>query len=298
MISRDAPTGTSFIDWMFNLPEKTPQFVSRAILEPTVAGAPSNAIESGLIPRGRTMVAPRLWTGWLEHLAPERWRLYRAFFQALDQAAIPFALTGSLATATYTGRWHNSNDLDIYVLPHARGSVIRITQELGLRDVDPEFPYDHGWTFRATDGSSIVEAIWAMKNHRACIDRSWLDRANRIRVEDTELNLAAPEEIIWVKLYVLHRDRSDWPDVLNYIYFLGEFIDWRHLLSRLESDWPLLAGVLAVFAWVSPERTGAVPDDVWRDLGLNRSQLTASGCDSGRPTLMCEKAWYGPRLGT
>ena len=27
-----------------------------------------------------------------------------------------------------------------------------------------------------------------------------------------------PEELIWAKLYVLQRDRSDWPDILNLLY--------------------------------------------------------------------------------
>jgi len=36
---------------------------------------------------------------------------------------IPFALAGAFATATHTGRWRDTNDMDLYTLPQHRDDL-------------------------------------------------------------------------------------------------------------------------------------------------------------------------------
>jgi hypothetical protein len=90
----------------------------------------------------------------------------------------------------------------------------------------------------------IVEAIWSLRNHRADVDREYFDRSSEITVRDMRLRVAPPEEMIWAKLYILVRERSDWPDILNYFYYCAAGLDWRHLFDRLGEDAPLLTAAL------------------------------------------------------
>ncbi|MBI2815509.1 MAG: hypothetical protein HYX72_01070 [Acidobacteria bacterium] len=235
------------------------------------------------------------WTGWGELILPEHWSVYRRILDGAAAEGIRFALAGAFATATHTGRWRGTNDMDMYILPRDRERVIRLTQEAGLEDIYDQYPYDRSWTFRATDGEVIVEAIWEMRNHRAVIDEKWLARVVQVDVRGLILPVALPEEIIWPKLYVLFRERCDWPDILNLIYFCGEGLDWEHLLSLLGDDTPLLGGVLCVFEWLCPDRVDTIPAAVWERLGIRPAAAHSSPeLTQFRATLLKTSEWFGP----
>jgi len=234
------------------------------------------------------------WTGWGNLIASERWSAYQRVLEEAISRRLPFALGGGFATATHTGRWRDTNDMDLYVLPRDRNLMVSVIEGTGLKDVHDELPYDRDWTYRATDGNVIVEAIWTMRNHRADVDQPWLERGPRINIRGLELQVAAPEEMIWAKLYVMMRERCDWPDVLNYIYFCGGGLDWQHLLERLGEDRPLLGAVLAVFSWISPQRLEMIPTWVWERVDL-RIPVAGSASDELRhAALFSTRSWFGP----
>jgi hypothetical protein len=212
----------------------------------------------------------KCWTGWADQIPAERWSIYRGVIEAAKAHNIPFALGGAFATATHTGRWRDTNDMDLYTLPQYREQMQQLIEGLGLKDIYDQFPYPRDWTYRATNGETIVEVIWTMMNHRADVDLPWLNRWGEIEVRGIKIFVAPPEEMMWAKLYVLHRLRSDWPDVLNYIYVCGQGLDWQHLFDRLGQDFPLLGGALCVFSWLSPQRAAALPDWIWERFGVRR----------------------------
>jgi hypothetical protein len=218
------------------------------------------------------MHGSKAWAGWAELVPPERWNIYRSVIEQANARAIPFALAGAFATATHTGVWRDTNDLDLYTLPENGREMRRLLEGTGLKDIYEEFPYDREWTYRATDGQTIVEVIWRMQNRRADVDLEWLTGWGEIAVRSVKLFVTPPEEMMWAKLYVLCRLRSDWPDVLNYIRVCGSGLDWERLFRRLGEDYPLLGGALSVFAWLSPRGTSAIPGWVWRKAGLREPQ--------------------------
>lgn len=238
------------------------------------------------------MAGSRGWTGWVELIAPEHWLVYERVMREVIERGIPFTLAGGLATATHTGHWRDTNDMDLHILPADRERVIQMTEQLGLRDVESRSSYDHGWTYRATEGKVIVEAIWKMRNRCAEVDREWIERSLEIELRGLRVRVTAPEEMIWPKLYVLMRERCDWPDVLNYLYYCAEGLDWEHLLHRLGDDKPLLCSVLGVFSWISPDRISTVPEWVWRIVDARPSPDDSEGLRRARLLSTCN--WYGP----
>jgi hypothetical protein len=114
-----------------------------------------------------------------------------------------------------------------------------------MQDYFDTKPYDRNWIYRAHDGDVIVDSIWAMANKRAQVDRGWLERGPEIEMFGQNFRVVPPEELIWSKLYVLQRDRCDWPDILNLISATGSYLDWNHLLGRVEHDLPLIRGLLS-----------------------------------------------------
>ncbi len=224
-------------------------------------------------------------------IAAEQWSVYRQVIAGARRRGIRFALGGGFAVSVYTGQWRASKDLDVYVLPRDREAMIGITARVGLTDYHERVPYDRTWIYRSAKEDIIVDIMWSMANHRAPVDEAWLLRGAAVNVNGEHLRVLPVEEMIWDKLYVMQRDRCDWPDTLNLLYAAGPTLDWRYLLSRVDGDAPLLRALLSVFSWVSPGRACALPRWIWDAIGLPPPE---DGPDShrARVDLLDRRTWF------
>jgi putative nucleotidyltransferase-like protein len=223
-----------------------------------------------------------------------QWAVYeRAIVQA-RAAGIPFAVGGAFALASWTGSFRDTKDFDLFVLPRDREAMIAALGRAGLRDYYERLPYDRAWIYRGVDGEVIVDVIWAMANQRAAVDAEWLARAATVETRGQALPVLAAEELLWAKLYIVQRERCDWPDVLNLIHARGPALDWDHLRRRLGEDLPLLQGALAVYAWLCPERAGDLPAGLWRDVGLSPPGAEPAPGGRRRVDLLDSRPWLYP----
>ncbi len=231
-------------------------------------------------------------TQWADHIPETQWRIYRIVIESAIARRIPFALGGAFAVATYTGAWRNTKDLDLYVLPEFRESMIAVLNEAGLQDYFDQQPYDRWWIYRSTSGDTIVDIIWAMANHRAQIDQLWMS-GPETELRGYALKVLPAEALLWDKLYIMQRDRCDWPDVLNLLYSVGPEIRWEYVFSRIGADIPLLAGALSVFGWAAPGRARELPGWLWGKLGLAAPDA-GPFIDERRVSLLDRRPWFGP----
>lgn len=233
------------------------------------------------------------YTDWPKEIPDGQWSMYERVLAEASRRTIRFALGGAFALATYTGRWRNTKDLDIYVRPEDRDAMVQVLTDVGLDDYFEKLPYDRAWIYRGCRDSVIVDIIWSMANQRAQVDDSWLDRGPSMNVRDQVVRIVPPEEMIWAKLYVLQRDRCDFPDVLNMIYASGPTLDWKILLDRLGDDWPLLSGILSVFQWMCPGRAKELPKALWRRVRLPQPEKDAvAPTDRRRVDLLDRRPWF------
>ena len=205
---------------------------------------------------------------WDQRIPADEWSVYEEVIQRARARGIRFAFGGAFATAAYTGELRNTKDFDFYLLPADRDAMKQAITEAGLKDYFERLSYDRSWIYRGSRDDIIVDAIWAMANHRAEVDELWLSRGPEITIRGERLRAIPIEELIWSKLYVLQRERCDWGDVFNLIDARGETVDWEHLLERLAEDTPLLAGAISVFIWLAPDRVSAIPGRIRERLGL------------------------------
>jgi hypothetical protein len=233
---------------------------------------------------------------WSHRLPDEEWQVYQRVMHEARGLGVTFAFGGAFGTAVYTGELRNTKDFDFYVLPSDRDTMIDATRRAGLADHFERLQYDRSWIYRASDGDVLVDVIWAMANQRADVDASWLSRGPQVGIRGERLRAIPIEELIWSKLYVLQRDRTDWGDVLNLIAAQAGAIDWKHLLNRLGSDTPLLAAALCIFAWLIPSRAQVIPATVWQRLGLQAPQpATEDHADTrARADLLDSRPWFRP----
>ncbi|MGH9766446.1 MAG: nucleotidyltransferase [Blastocatellia bacterium] len=225
--------------------------------------------------------------------------IYRLVISEAHAAGLRFAIGGGFAVNAYTGLQRNTKDLDIYVMPSEREAMIEILARAGMSDYYEQLPYDRKWIYRGYTDGVIVDVIWAMANQAAEVDEVWLTRGPEVEILGQRPRLLPPEELIWTKLYVLQRDRCDWPDVFNLIYSKGEALDWEHLLKRLGDDAPLLGGVLSLFVWLCPGRVRTIPGWLWGRLDLIKPPSSAStpmniDYDRRHVGLIDSRPWFIP----
>jgi hypothetical protein len=219
---------------------------------------------------------------WEECVPPDKQQIFQCVLQRARQRHIPFALGGGLAQGVYTGRLRSSKDLDIYVTPENRDALVRTVSDCGLTDYFEVKEYVRDWIYRAHRDEIIVDVIWAMANRRAQVDERWVMAGPSIELFGEHVRVVPVEELIWSKLYVMQRDRCDWPDIFNVIYCTASTLDWQHLMNRVAEDQPLVKGVLSIFSWVCPARAAAIPRQVWEMLGLPLPRVERD--PSGRPS--------------
>ena len=225
---------------------------------------------------------------WAEHIPDEEWAIYERAIGAIRKVKRPFLLAGAFGLAAYTGRWRNTKDIDFYVLPEDRQPLIDALTNAGFVDYYDKLPYVRHWIYRAWKDDCIVDIIWAMANQRAQVDEEWFERAPQIAVHGETLDVVPAEELLWCKLYVMQKDRCDWPDIVNLIHAAGSTLNWNHLMRRLGDDLPLLTGLLHVYGWLCPGSDLKLPQTL-------RSVLPRSGQKNGTIEDQCHINWLDTR---
>lgn len=233
---------------------------------------------------------------WPQRFPEEQWSVYKQVMREARNRNVPFAVGGGLAAMTYAGQWRNTKDIDLYVLPRDREKMVAIVTEIGLADYYEKLPYDRAWIYRSYRDDTIVDIMWAMANQRAQVDEGWLN-GPEVDTGEERFRLLAPEEELWSKLYIIQRDRCDWPDAANLLYGVGPELDWRRLLARVADDGGLLAGLLNVFAWLCPERARELPRWLWAELHIS-APAAADGIELTREhsRLLDSRPWFTPTL--
>ena len=231
---------------------------------------------------------------WPKRFPPEQWAVYERVIGEAQRRKLAFAVGGGLAAMTYAGQWRNTKDIDLYVLPRDREGMIRVVTDLGLRDLYEKEAYDRNWIYRSYNDDTIVDIMWAMANQRAQVDEQWLN-GPMIEAGGLRFPLLPAEEEIWSKLYIVQRERCDWPDALNLLYGVGPELDWRRLVARVGEDRGLLAGLLSTFAWIAPERAQELPAWLWEELRIAQPLVT-DGMTRERARLLDSRPWFTPTL--
>ncbi len=234
-----------------------------------------------------------LWP-WEAVMPRERWLIYRPVLQLAQARNIVYAMGGGFAFSFYTHRWRPTKDIDLYVEPQSRDMMVETLAEAGFVDYFDEEPYDRQWIYRGIKDGMILDIIWQMVNGRAVVDGDWLLAGPLLELADFSCRLVPAEEFLWAKLYVVQRDRCDWPDLLNVLYMQGPELNWDRLLVRIGDDKGLLGSLLGLFSWLCPERSRDFPQDLWPRMGVLFEAPSGPLKECCRAELLDSRDWFGP----
>jgi hypothetical protein len=227
---------------------------------------------------------------WENNISAEDWAIYNPVLKLAEASGVRFAIGGAFALATYTNHLRNTKDLDLYILPDDKERMIEIVEKCGMKDLYSKASYDRNWIYRCCgETQQIIDIIWSMPNRRSVVDEHWVERGPSLDIRGSVVRAIPLEELLWAKMYVVQRERCDWPDILNLLFFSVASIDWDHLLRRIGSDFPILEAILTLFKWLCPEGAEKIPSRVWE---IFKTPIQADGYGV-RPFLLDTRPWFG-----
>lgn len=233
------------------------------------------------------------WSSWFPE---EEWAVYRDVVKAAEEKKILYAVGGGPAYSEYSKRHRWTKDLDFFIKATDVNAMKEIMAELGFVDYFDQEEYDRSWIYRGFKDGVILDIIWTMPNHRMVVDDLWLTRGITVKLWDMRLRLLSPEELLWSKIYVMQRDRTDWPDLLNLVHTCADKLDWKHLCNRLGEDVLLLGALLFVYKWMCPGGARRLPEWLWSEIRSAEKDGKESGCIKERQFLLDTRDWFGQNI--
>ena len=206
----------------------------------------------------------------------KRAEFYRRSMQVLQNANIPFLIAGAGAVRFYTGVSRQTKDFDLHLRPHHIDGALDAFAHAGYK-TEKTFPH---WLAKAKRGRNCVDLIFRAGNGLCEVDDSWFERAQDEDVLGVTVKLSAPEDMLWMKAYIMERERYDGADVAHILESCAEKLNWPHLLRRFGPDWRLLLSHLVLFGYIYPSERGRVPVAIMDALiSRLRNENSVSGSD-------------------
>src|SRR2546430_10766722 len=196
---------------------------------------------------------------------------------ALQDQDVPFLIGGAYVVEAYAGVSRRTKDFDLFVRPRHVAAALEALAHAGYK-TEKTFPH---WLAKAKHGRNCVDLIFRAGNGLCEVDDSWFERAHDEDVLGVAVKLSAPEEMLWMKAYIMERERYDGADVAHILESCAEKLDWPHLLRRFGPDWRLLLSHLVLFGYIYPSECARVPVAIM-DALISRLRNENSGSGSDR----------------
>jgi hypothetical protein len=181
---------------------------------------------------------------------------------ALQDANVPFLIGGAYVVEVYAGVSRRTKDFDLYVRPRHVDAALDALARAGY---ETELTFAH-WLAKAKRGRDYVDLIFRAGNGLCEVDDSWFERAHDDELLGLHVKLCAPEEMIWMKAYIMERERFDGADIAHLLVSCAEKLNWQHLVQRFGPDWRVLLSHLVLFGYIYPSEQGRIPTAVMDDL--------------------------------
>ncbi len=193
---------------------------------------------------------------------------------ALQDAKVPFLIGGAYVVEVYAGVSRRTKDFDLFIRPQHADAALNALARAGY---ETELTSSH-WLAKARRGRDYVDLIFRAGNGLCEVDDSWFERAQDHELLGLHVKLSPPEETIWMKAYIMERERFDGADVAHILLSCAEKLDWQHLVQRFGPDWRVLLSHLVLFGYIYPSEQGRIPTTVMDDLiGRLRKEAPAGG---------------------
>jgi hypothetical protein len=199
---------------------------------------------------------------------------HRKTVAVLQAAKIPFLIGGAYVVEVYAGVSRSTKDFDLCIRPkHVEAAL----DALAGAGYETELTFPH-WLAKATYGGDMLDLIFRAGNGLCEVDNSWFERARDGELMGAPVKLCAPEEMIWMKAYIMERERFDGADIAHILRCWVAKMDWPHLIRRFGPDWRVLLSHLILFGYIYPGERARIPAAIMEQLLARlRSETNTAG---------------------
>ena len=187
---------------------------------------------------------------------------HRRSVAALHAAEVPFLIGGAYMVEVCGGVSRSTKDFDLYVRPNHVKAALRALARAGYKT---ELTFPH-WLAKGMYEGDIVDLIFRAGNGLCEVDDSWFERARDDELLGVPVKHCAPEEMIWMKVYIMERERFDGADIVHILRCCAAAIDWPHLVRRFGPDWRVLLSHLILFGYIYPGERAQIPAAIMEEL--------------------------------
>lgn len=218
--------------------------------------------------------------GEVPEIDPAKLDFYRTTLELFNAESLPFLVGGTHAYYRYTGIARETKDFDVFV---RRSDYPRFVEAVERAGYKTELKFPH-WLGKVYKDDAFIDLIFSGGNGEAAVDDEWFEHSVEGRIFGVPIRLAAPEEMIWSKSYVMERERYDGGDVMHLMLRTGTRLDWNRLVRRFGSHWRLLFMQIVKFGFVYPSERYRIPREI-TDALVQR--FTAEINDRSGPDKVC-----------
>jgi hypothetical protein len=187
---------------------------------------------------------------------------YRQILGILNRTLVPFLMGGGFAFEFYTHLGRSTKDMDILVRRNDLDKVFEVFNKAGFKT---ELAFSH-WLGKVYHEDFFIDIIFSSGNGLCEVDDLWFRHASTGQVFGFPVKFSPPEEMIWTKAFVMERERYDGGDVAHLLLKCSDQLDWRRLVSRFDSHWPVLLSHLILFGYIYPSERQRIPHRVVQEL--------------------------------
>ncbi|MFL6538272.1 MAG: nucleotidyltransferase [Chthoniobacterales bacterium] len=187
---------------------------------------------------------------------------YRDAMRVLITAKVPFLVGGAYALAIYTKIERHTKDFDLFLRERDIDAAMHAFEQQNFR-VERTHPH---WLAKAYCDDDCIDLIYRAGNGLCEVDDSWFERAIGNEALGIPVKLVAPEEIIWMKAFIMERERYDGADIAHLLYSCAEKLDWQHLVRRFGEQWRVLLSHLVLFGFIYPAQKQRIPESIVSEL--------------------------------
>lgn len=191
-------------------------------------------------------------------ITPEEASLFSRWLTILNEADVEYVVGGAFAVYAYTGIWRDTKDLDIFLQP---GDVKKALNALSRAGFETEVR-DVYWLAKVYQGPYLMDLIFGTSSSQFPIDGTWFEHCQPAELMGVKTQLAALEELIASKVYMLKRDRFDGADIVHIILAVQGKIDWHRVLIHLKDNREILLIYLILFDFVYPSYSDYLPKEL------------------------------------
>lgn len=180
---------------------------------------------------------------------------YKKILAILTKQDAPFLIGGTYAVKAHTGINRPTKDLDIFCKAGDYPKILKTFSEAGFNISIP----DERWLAKAHYKKHFVDIIFNSLNGSFVINETWFEKAPTVKLLGYNVKVTAPEELIWSKIYRQGRGHYDGADIVHIFLKKGNDIDWKKLLTYMESHWELLFASILKYRFIYPSERNNIP---------------------------------------